>query len=132
MKWRAAVVFCGLILILQSGCAILVIGTAGVAGGYAVTNDGIQGVKDIKFEKMWNAGETTLKQQGFIEKEDKEHGIIIGDVQKSTVRFEVQQATPTSIVVLVRARRVWRMFPNMKLAKRVYSMIMSEAGASPS
>ena len=113
--------------VATSGCAILVIGTAGVAGGYAVSNDGIEGIKDLKYEKMWQAAEAVLNQQGKIDKEDEKHGIIIASVKGSTVRFELSQATPKGVIVRVRARRCWNMFPDMKLAKRIYSLILNEA-----
>lgn len=122
------VIFLACLNELMSGCAVLMIGTAGVAGGYAVSNDGIEGIKDLKYEKVWKAGEAVLSQQGRVEKRDEKHGTLIARIQDSTVRFELIQATPKSIIVRVRARRWRNMFPDMKLARRVYSMVGNESG----
>ena len=126
MKWPR-VFFCLLFCVMANGCAILVIGTAGVAGGYSISNDGIEGVKELKYEKVWKTAEAVLSQQGVIEKEAPKEGVIIAGISGSTVRFELKQTTPKSIVLRVRARRYANMFPNMQLAKRIYSMIVNEA-----
>ena len=112
--------------IAWSGCVVLAVG-AGAAGGYAVCNDSIEGIKDVAFDKAWDAAMEVLSTQGVIQEQFKDQGRIVAKVDGSTVRFELQQPTPKSILMRVKARRLSNMFPDMRTAQQVYSMISSEA-----
>lgn len=111
---------------LVSGCAIVVIGAAGVAGGYAISPDGIEGISDKSYDQVWSRAEDVLKQQGSIQWSDKKAGKMQAKIGSSVVWFKMEQAIQHSVVVRVQARKMGGMFPDMSLARRIYSMIMKE------
>ena len=113
-----------------NSCSFLVIGAAGVAGGYAVSPDGIEGISEKSYDQIWQAARNVFEQQGSIELSDKEHGEMKAKIGGSTVNFKLEQATKHSVVARVQARKLSRMFPDMNLARRIYSMIMYESAES--
>ena len=116
--------FCGLAF---SSCALLAIGAVGVAGGYAVSSDGIEGVSDKSYEHLWQVAEDILGRQGAIEFKDKEQGKMRVRIGGSQVKFSLEQATPHSVVARVQARKIQGMFPDIGLARRLYTMIVKES-----
>lgn len=110
-----------------NGCALLALGAAGVAGGYAVGSDGIEGILDKSYDRIWQVAQEVLDGQGAIEVADKERGKITAQIGGSHVKFSIEQATPHSVVVRVQARKFQRVFPDVDLARRLYSMIIKEA-----
>lgn len=116
------------IALLGSGCTLLAVGAAGVAGGYAVSNDGVEGIFDKDYNQLWQVAHNVLGGQGNIQIADKERGIIQAKVGGSDVKFHLEQATPHSVVLRVQARKFQKVFPDMDLARRLYSMILKEAG----
>lgn len=111
---------------LLNGCVLLAIGAAGAAGGYAVSSDGIEGISDKSYDHVWQTASEVLEKQGVIEAKDKPQGEMTAKVGGSRVKFRMEQATPKSVIVRVQARRLWRAFPDMNLARRIYSMTMKE------
>lgn len=109
-----------------NGCALLAIGAAGAAGGYAISSDGIEGISDKSYDHVWQTASEVLGKQGVIEIQDKTQGKINAKVGGSKIKFQMEQATAKSVIVRVQARRMWRAFPDMNLARRIYSMIMKE------
>ncbi|PIQ85921.1 MAG: hypothetical protein COV74_07065 [Candidatus Omnitrophica bacterium CG11_big_fil_rev_8_21_14_0_20_45_26] len=109
---------------LYTGCTVLVIGAAGSAGVYAVTADGIEGVADESYKEVWENAEQVLKREGTLEEIDKAKGKMVAKQGHITIKFKAEQATPKSVMVRVQARRVWGLFPNLTLAKRIYHMII--------
>jgi len=116
------------IVLLCNGCTLLAVGAAGVAGGYAVSNDGVEGIFDKNYNQLWQVAHDVLGRQGNIQIADKGRGIIQAKVGGSDVKFHLEQATPHSVVLRVQARKFQKIFPDMDLARRLYSMILKEAG----
>ena len=123
---KSLAILCLLFLAPVNGCALLALGAAGVAGGYAVSNDGMEGISDKSYEHLWQVAHDVLGRQGTIETADKERGKIVARVGGDQVKFKIEQATPHSVIVRVQARRFQKLFPDMDLARRIYTMIIKE------
>jgi len=109
-----------------SGCAVFFIGAAGVAGGYAVSRDGIEGITDKPYNEVWEAASNILNVQGRVEMSDKKRGVMHVKMGGSVVHFKMEKATSHSVVFRVQARKFFKMFPDMNLARRLYSVIAKE------
>ncbi len=121
-RWSAALVVVA--LLANAGCAVALIG-AGALGGYAISKDTIQGNADRPFEAIWQASITAVSDMGAVTGQDREAGLIIGEVQKSDVRVTVEQMTERSVQLSVKCRR--NLLPNLSLAEKIFVKILRVA-----
>ena len=134
LKNRFAVV-CGLTATLLlallafpfSGCAIFLLG-AGAAGGYAVSKDEIEGIMDTPFERVYKSTKTVIQKEGALTLEDKERGKLEAVVEGSMVNANVEQVTPKTVRLRVKARKVKGLFPNVKVAQKIYTQAIKQVG----
>ena len=127
MKIRNFLKWGGLIacLFTFSGCALFLVG-AGVGGGLAISKDTIEGHFDRRFDDVWKASRQALMDQGFIRLEDKMHGRIDGEVRKSEVKIEITQVSERTVRVNVKARKSYKLVPDLDLANDLYNKIFSK------
>lgn len=127
-KWPAVSLLFGLFFgPVLSGCAVLVIGAAGAAGGYAVSADGIEGILDQSYDHLWRTAVRVLQREGMIGGTDQAHGEMKAKVGHSEVTLRLDQTTPKTVTLRVQARRAGGIFPDKNLAKRIYRTIVDEA-----
>lgn len=112
-------------LFLSSGCALFLVG-AGAAGGYAISDDEIEGVLEKKFDPVWKAGRETLLREGLLRVEDRNRGFLEGEVRKSEVKIEVSQITDRTVRLRVRARKTYKLLPDLDLANDLYNKILQK------
>lgn len=108
--------------LLFSGCALFLVG-AGVTGGYAISKDTIEGTMEKSIDRVWRASHDVLMHEGFIRLEDKMRGKIDAEVRGSQVEIQIDQATERTVKVQVKARRGYKLLPNMDLANELYNKI---------
>jgi len=121
-------VFMALLLsfcLFYSGCFYLFIGAVGAVGGYAVSDDAIQGDTDKGFDKVWASALKVTDIMGSIETEDRQKGTIEATVDVSKVKVSVEQLTPKTVRMRVSARK--HLLPNRKLAQKIYLKIIENA-----
>jgi len=106
----------------SSGCVLFLIG-AGAAGAYAVSEDEIEGISDASYDKVWNALRAVIRERGAIMAENKERGSLKALIENSEVDARLNQVTPKSVRLRIRARRPKGMFPNIKLAQDLYTQV---------
>lgn len=109
-------------LTLFSGCAVFLLG-AGAAGGYAISKDTVEGVVEKPLDRVYGASRDVLMREGFIRLEDKPHGAIEGEVKKSQVNIEVVQLTQNTVRIQVKARKGYKLIPDIDLANELYNKI---------
>lgn len=109
-------------LFLSPGCALFLIG-GGVAGGMAISKDTIEGSLDKNLDTVWKAAREVVMKEGFIRLEDKAHGTIEAEVRKSQVNIQVIQLTPQTVQIRVKARKGYKLIPDIKLANELYNKI---------
>jgi len=116
-------IFAFLFLIFSfSGCALFLVG-AGVGGGIAISRDTIEGHFDKGLDQVWKASREVLMQEGFIRLEDRAHGQIEGEVKKSDVKIEAFQVSGKTVRLRVKARKSYKLVPNIDLANELYNKI---------
>ena len=109
-----------------SGCAPLIIGAAaGVAGGYAISRDTVQGETDTEYNKLWEAALTVSRFRGAIKSEDAIRGYISLEAESSKVYVRLIRITRETTRLRVSARKYH--LPNLTLAQDMFVKIMEEA-----
>ena len=120
--WAVVLSFSALCL---QGCAALLIGTAGVIGGVAISEDTVQSDMDAGYDQVWN---TTLneieKMGGDITLKDKVHGLIDVKVKGSRVHLSLDRITEKTVRLKVKSRRNY--LPNIKLAHEISARILKK------
>lgn len=109
----------------SAGCVVLALG-AGAAGGYAIGKDEIEGFSDKSFERTWQSAWKIINAEGMVELANQESGRIEAVVQESKVNVEIDQVSPKSVRLRVKARKTMNLFPDIKLAQNLYEQIMKE------
>jgi hypothetical protein len=110
----------------SSGCALFLVG-AGAAGGYgAIGEDELEGMMDKPYDKVWKASEEVVRKQGLTTLALKDQGKIEGEIEGSKVELHIDQVTPKTVRLRVKARKVKNLFPDLKRAEKVYNLILRE------
>ncbi|MDD5356472.1 MAG: hypothetical protein PHY56_08060 [Candidatus Omnitrophica bacterium] len=111
--------------LFYSGCFYLFIGAVGAVGGYAVSDDAIQGDTDRGIDKVWSSALRVTNIMGAVDTEDRQKGTIEATVDVSKVKVSIEQLTPKTVRMRVSARR--HLLPNRKLAQKIYLKIIENA-----
>lgn len=111
-----------------SGCAIFLLG-AGAAGGYAITDDEVEGHTDVSMKRAWNAAETVIEKEGAVILRDETTGKVEGLVEGSEIKATVEQVTSKTVRIRVKARKTKGLFPDMKRAQDLYTKIIKKIDA---
>lgn len=106
------------------GCVPVLIG-AGVAGGYAISKDTIQGEADIPYDDLWSSALKVSRIRGTIKQEDVSGGYLKFAVESGFVWVRLTKMTQATTRLRVSARKYH--FPNISLAQDIYLKIMEEA-----
>ena len=106
-----------------SGCFYIVLGGVAAAGGYAVSQDTIQGEIDEDFEDVWEAAIDIVSILGSITSQSHELGRISSLVNGAKVTVTVSQLTASADRIKVKARKAF--FPNITTAQNVYTKIIN-------
>lgn len=105
------------------GCFYLVLGGVAAAGGYAISQDTIQGEREKEFDSVWNASVDIVSILGTISSQSHELGKIIALVNGAKVTVNVVQLTPSTVRLKVKARKA--LFPSITTAQNIYIKIMN-------
>ena len=112
-------------LLFFSGCFLFLLG-AGAAGGYAISKDTIEGLVEKPYDRVWNASRDVIMSEGFIRLEDKNHGTLEAEVRKVQVNIEVKQMTQRAVRIQVKARKGYKLLPDIDLANELYNKIYAK------
>ncbi len=115
--------FLGCCFASLGGCAILVAGGIGALGGYAVSNDTVQGTIEKDYEEVWDAAMSVVNIMGKMTKEGQVLGRIDAIVNNARVTVSVAQFTPKLVRLTVKARKSF--FPNIATAQDVYIKVVT-------
>lgn len=108
-----------------SGCATLIIGSIAAAGGYAISQDTIQGETEKDFETVWQSAVDIVSIMGTISSQSQELGRISGIVNGAKITVHVTQLTSSTIRVKVKARKA--LFPSIANAQNIFIKIVNRA-----
>ena len=127
MKYPAKflpVALTALLCAFSSGCIFLVIGGAGVVGGYAISRDTFEGVSSKGQEELLASAHKVLAIMGNISDERPRDGEIVATVYGNHVIVDVIQINLTTSKLRVKARN--GIFPRIGVAQEVYTKIMNQ------
>jgi hypothetical protein len=127
IKIRMTKFLCFLIilpLLSISGCMPLVVGGAGVLGGYAVGRDTITGHSEKSYNAIWNSALEVARIKGKLRREDKKTGEIEMETETSRVWIKLTGLTKSATEIKVSARKY--SLPNLKLAEEIFVKIMEQ------
>jgi len=113
--------------LMTSGCAVLLLG-GGVAGGYAISRDEIEGFSDKKYNSIWSVGKKIIDEEGLIKSADKDAGLIEAEIQKSVVKFHLDRISSKTNRIRIEARKGYKLLPDIKLAQKLYNELIKELG----
>ena len=108
-----------------SGCFYLILGTAAAAGGYAISQDTIQGETEKDFEHIWDTATDIVSILGTINSKSHELGKITAIVNNTKVTINVIQLTSSTVRLKVKARKF--LFPSIATAQNIFVKIMNRA-----
>ena len=116
----------GLLLMMQTGCAAVLVG-AGAASGYALSRDSIRNTFEMSQAQVFDASRAAFGEMGFVSVEDPTRGLLKGVVEGATVTVTVKPVTERAVELKVKARnRLW--FPRLETAERVYNRTLKHLG----
>ena len=114
-----------LVALCLQGCAALLIGTAGVIGGVAISEDTVQSDMDATFDQVWNNTLNEIeKMGGTVKLKEKFRGVIEARARSSNIRIELERITDKTIRIRVKARKNY--LPNIKLAHELSARIIKK------
>lgn len=107
------------------GCAALLIGTAGVIGGVAISEDTVQSDIDAGFDQIWNTALNEIEKiGGEVILKEKFRGVIEAKVRSSSVRLALERMTDKTVRLKVKSRKNY--LPNIKLAHELSARILKK------
>jgi hypothetical protein len=110
------------LLSFLSGCILVPLGlmAGGVVGGIAISEDTVEAAFDRSYNQVWDASVEVVDKAGAVESEDRGAGTIQGLVRKTKVTVKLEQLTPATVRVRVKARKwVARFKPDIKTADKI-------------
>lgn len=118
---------CGLIFMASavSGCIFVIGGAVGALGGYAVSQDTIQGETAKSYTSVWNAAAKVMSILGDVSLEDREGGTIEATVNASKVKVKIEEIVKGAVRLRVKARK--HLLPDIKLSQKIYIKIIENA-----
>lgn len=116
-----------------SGCALVPVALVGggVVGGMAISEDTVQTEFDRNYDQAWGTSVSVLERAGAIETSDKEAGRIEGYVRKSKVTIRLEQLTPSTVRIQVKARKSAGVLPDIDTAHTIAYRITTALTESP-
>jgi len=109
-----------------SGCAPVLLATAGVVVGYAVSRDSVTIDLDRTWDKVWAASLEETKHQGLLKREDRGRGRLDARIRETDVSVTLEQLTPSTVRLVIRARK--HLLPQVEVAQRLGVAIARRAG----
>ena len=101
---------------MSGGCAPVLLATGAVAG-YAISRDSVLLDMDQPWERVWRAAQEELRHQGLVKRENPKRGRLDGRVQETDVVIALKQLNPSTLRVVVRARKF--LLPKAEVSQRL-------------
>ena len=107
------------------GCAALLIGTAGVIGGVAISEDTVQSDIDAGFDQAWNTALNEVeKMGGEVKLKEKFRGVVEAKIRSSIVHISLERITDKTVRLKVKSRKNY--LPNIKLAHEISARVIKK------
>ncbi len=122
---KSIALICALLLVSMSfsGCLWLVVSGVAATGGYAISQDTIQGETDKDVDTVWDATIDIVSILGTVSSQARGLGRISAIVNGAKVTIHVTQLTPSTVRLKVKARKA--LFPSIATAQNIFLKIMN-------
>jgi hypothetical protein len=107
------------------GCLPLIIGGAAL-GGYAISQDTMQGETDYPVETVWKAACAVAQEMGMIRVQEQSKGSLAFTIRSNNVNIKISEVTLQTTRLRVSCRNQYLM-PSITLAQKVFIRIMEKA-----
>ena len=101
---------------LFCGCAPVLLATGAVVG-YAASRDSVLLDMDQPWDRVWSAAQQEVTEQGQVDRENPKRGRLDARVQEADVVVALKQLTPSTVRVIVRARKY--LMPKIEAAQKL-------------
>ena len=106
-----------LLAFLLSGCAPVLLATVGAVAGYAGSKDSVTLDLDRPWNQVWKACLEQMNEEGRLKKTDQGNGRLDARVKETDVVLTLEQLTPSTVRVTIRARR--HLLPRVEVAQHI-------------
>jgi hypothetical protein len=109
-----------------SGCVVLIAGSLGAVGGYAISPDTVEGIVDRDYVEVWDAAVDVIGIMGAVQEKDDQTGYILAKVHGARVEINALQFSSRNVQLRVKARKMF--FPKISVAQEVFVKIVKYLG----
>lgn len=127
IKLLGIAVIIGFLGLTVSGCVFILGGALGAAGGYAISSDTVEGMVDKNYEEIWDASTRVANIMGNVKFKDRQKGYIEAEAGKTKVNINIEKITEETTKIRIKARKYYKLMPDISLAQKIYTKIMQEA-----
>ena len=122
VQWLRFWMLCGTLWLTTSGCALFLIG-AGVAGGYAISNDTATATIDRNFDAVWPVVKDELQHMAMLAKENKTAGTLEAQTaDKTRIWLTLVHVSDKGVKLSVKSRK--NMFPRPQTAQQLMERVL--------
>ena len=118
-----AILLLALVCLPLSGCFYVILGSVAAAGGYAISQDTIQGEREVGFNEVWDVTLDIISIMGTVNSQSQDLGKITAIVNGAKLTINVSQITPSAVRLKVKARK--NLFPSIATAQNIFIKIMN-------
>lgn len=110
-------------MLFLTGCVPLIIGTAGVITGYALSSDSATGNIKTTYRTLWDLSHSELRKlEAEIVQSDESQGIIRARLSEHDVTVRIKNITTDTQRLKVSARRL--LLPKPQFAQKIFFTIV--------
>lgn len=109
-------------ILLSSGCGVVVIAGLGALGGYVISPDTVEGILGYSEGELYASTEDVLSIMGTVTEQTKSLGHVQANLSGIRVTVDVLPTSKSTTKLRVKARK-W-IFPKMAVAQDVYIKIV--------
>lgn len=111
------------IALTATGCPLLLIGAAGVAGGYMISNDTAKATLERHFDAVWAVTRQEVQKMAAITVENKSAGTMEAKMSDETnLWVTLTRPTKKNVVLTVKARK--NLLPKPQAAQQVMGKVL--------
>ena len=112
-------------MVCASGCIFVVGGAVGALGGYAISQDTIEGESDITYHSLWNSAVDVMGVMGTQQVINSQEATIVAQVDSAKVWITFERLAQATTRIRVKARRY--LMPHITLSQKIFVKIIERA-----
>ena len=122
LRMNILVSLSAVIILISSGCGVVVIAGLGALGGYVISPDTVEGIVGYSEGELFSSAGDILSIMGTVSEQSKGTGHVAARLSSVRVTVDVIPQSKSTTKLRVKARK-W-VFPKMAVAQDVYMKII--------